>query len=446
MRPRLPPPSAILLPALALAAAATAAPPPPATPEAPEPAAAEPAPSAILANERIDALRRRFLDDDSRLYNADRSTTVEAPSLGHADRSTLLGFVDDLRTALETELGARGAPQAVAPAVSFRGAQNHVVLRVAPPAEPGPEGVPSTPPRVETRVLPYPVGPNSGTARFFLLATIEGDVAALDSRALAFRLVDGLLRLTIASLSGEAGNAPRPVPPPAWFSRGLAELLDPAGRQADYDAVRDLWFSAGLPPLPALLSPDDPHADSDPAIAAQIVAFWLSYPDVPSRFRDLAAALAGGTPWSAALFLRTSVGDGTDPFAADRAFDAWLYGRVRRILSLGATTPELVARTLVALQLHPGRDGVPADFADAPQPLERLLEPGSRKWAPAAASALRAYVLRQAAGRGDAFRAAAGQFADVLGDIAARGARAPRAAERLSAAREAMTSSATPAP
>ena len=110
MRPRLPPPSAILLPALALAAAATAAPPPPATPEAPEPAAAEPAPSSILANERIDALRRRFLDDDSRLYNADRSTTVEAPSLGHADRSTLLGFVDDLRTALETELGARGAP------------------------------------------------------------------------------------------------------------------------------------------------------------------------------------------------------------------------------------------------------------------------------------------------------------------------------------------------
>ena len=182
---------------------------------------------------------------------------------------------------------------------------------------------------------------------------------------------------------------------------------------------------------------------ADPAVAAQLVAFWLSFPDPGRRLRTLCLRLAHGVPWSPELFFSTSVGDAS-PLAGDRAFDAWLYARTARILSVGVTTPSLVARTRVRMQIFPGRDGVPADWADAPQPLERLLEPDSAPWAPAVARELRAWILRQAAGRGDAYREAARLYAEFFSDVLAGGRRLRGASDRLSDARAALDASATP--
>ena len=393
-------------------------------------AAQEPAAPADEAEirARIERLRKAVGSGAAETANADRSTIVAGELLPYPDRVVLLGFVDDLRTTLERQLGAQSAAPETVPAVSFRGPDFRVLVR----ALADPEGT-NAPASVRTSLRP-----RRDAAAVLPAATIDvlNPAADLDPREFAETVVDDFLRLKVLYAAPARGAAPRP--PPRWFAAGLSRLQDAAVRQRDYDETRALWFRAALPPLPELAAEDAAFPAAEPAVAAQLAAFWLSFPEPAERFRDLCRLLGSGVPWTPGLFLATSAGI-SDPLDGDRAFDAWLWGRDRHILSPGATTPELVARTLVALQVFPGRDGVPADFADRPQPLERLLEPANAAWAPDAATALRVRVLRLAAGRGDAYRAAAEEFADILADIARGGRRARRAAERLPAAREALT-------
>ena len=389
------------------------------------------APDAAEIRARIERLRRAVGSGAAETANADRTTIVSGDLLPYPDRVVLLGFVDDLRTALEGQLGARRAAPELVPAVSFRGPDFRVAVRAL--ADPDGTNAPASvrtslrPRRSADSVLP--------AASLDVLNPANG----LDPREFAETVVDDLLRLKVLYAAPARGVAPRP--PPRWLAAGLARLADTAVRQGDFDETRALWFRAELPPLPELAAEDAPFPSAEPAVAAQLAAFWLSFPDPAARFRDLCRLLGSGVPWTPGLFLSTSLGT-SDPLAGDRAFDAWLWGRVHHVLSPGATTPELVARTLVALQLFPGRDGVPADLADRPQPLERLLEPESAAWAPVAATELRLRILRLAAGRGDAYRAAVEEFADILADLARGGRRARRAAERLPAARDALTHSA----
>lgn len=389
---------------------------------------AEAPPDAAEIRARIERLRQAVGSGSAETANADRSTIVSGDLLPYPDRVVLLGFVDDLRTALELQLGARSAAPELVPAVSFRGPDFRFAVR----ALADPDGT-NAPASVRTALRP-----RRSADSVLPAATLDvlNPANALDPREFAETVVDDLLRLKVLYAAPARGAAPKP--PPRWLAAGLARLQDAAVRQGDYDATRDLWFRAQLPPLPELASANAPFPSAEPAVAAQLAAFWLSFPDPAARFRDLCRLLGSGVPWTPGLFLSTSLGT-SDPLEGDRAFDAWLWGRVHHVLSPGATTPELVARTLVALQLFPGRDGVPADLADRPQPLERLLEPASAAWAPEAATALRIRVLRMAAGRGDAYRAAVGEFAGILADLARGGRRARRAAERLPAAREALT-------
>ena len=383
---------------------------------------------------KIEKLRRLAAQGAAETANAGRTTVVTGEILPFADRTVLLGFVDDLRTALEGQLGARGAGAEDAAAVSFRGPGFRVLVRAS--EDLGGPGIPASvrtslhPRRDASSVLPAAV------------VDVFNPADGLDSREFAENVVDAFLRLKILYSAVPGGAPPKPLP--RWFSAGLSRLLDASVRQKDFDETRDLWFRAGLPVLPQMLAEDAPFPSAEPALAAQLAAFWLSFPEPAARFRELCRLLGSGVPWSAGLFLSTSAGP-SDPLAGDRAFDAWMWGRVRHVLTPGDTTPELVSRTLVAMQLVPGRDGVPADFADRPQPLERLLEPENAAWAPAAATALRVKALRLAAGRGDAYRAAVEEFAAILADLAAGGRRARRAAGRLPAARDALTRSAEPA-
>lgn len=407
--------AAVFLPAL-LAAAPLAA---------REPAEAD---SAVI-RERIENLRRAAAQGGEETANADRTTVVSGNVLPFPDRIELLGFVDAIRTAVESQLGARGADPENVAAVSFRGPDFRVLVRAA--EDPGGPDVPAS---IRTSLRPRR---DASSAFPAVVLDLLNPANGLDPRDFAESVVDAFLRLKVLYAAAPGGAPPKP--PPRWFSAGLARLLDPAVRQKDYDESRDLWFRAALPVLPDLVAEAAVFPCADSAVAAQLAAFWLSFPDPPGRFRGLCRLLGGGVPWSPGLYLSTSLGD-SDPLDGDRAFDAWMWGRVHHVLTPGATTPELVARTLVAMQLVPGRDGVPADFADRPQPLERLLEPENAPWAPEAATALRLKVLRMAVGRGDAFRAAAGEFASVLGEMARDARRAGRAAAaKLPAAREALT-------
>ena len=405
--------------ALAALAAATAA--------AQEAAGAAPEDEAAARLERI---RRIAAQGAAETPNADRTTVIAGEALPFADRSVLLGFVDGLRAELERQLGARRASAELLPAVSFRGPAFRILVRAARD-----DADPDAPASIRLSIHPRR---SPAAALPAAVIDISNPANDLDSREFATTVVHALLVLKAAYAAPEGKDVSIP---PEWFAAGLARLMDPSVRQADYDAVRETWFRAALPTLPELAVPVFSYAEADPAVAAQVAAFWLSFPDPAARFRDLCARLGSGERWTSALFVETSLGAGDLP-EGDRAFDAWLWGRDRHILSPGATTPELVARTLVDLQVFPGRDGVPADLADRPQPLERLAEPENAAWAPAAAEALRARILRRAAGRGDAFRAAAGEFAAILDDLPRGGRRARHALERLPAARAALTASA----
>ena len=413
-----------VLPLLALAAPARA-----------ESSAPAPAPSPATVGATIDVSVvdqiRRLAQVESETASADGFIRVRGDCLPFPDKAALLGFLEDLRTALGEAFGRRNAPPADAPEADFAGPVFHILLRavVDPDATNAPASVSH---RIDLS------GPANGGAA--LVVTITNPANGLEPHRLAACVTDGLLRLKVLE---RRANGLRPRPPPPWFAEGLARLLDPGLRQSDFDAVRDTWFRGRLPPSFDLLAKPSGPRSVDPAAAAQLVSFWLSFPHPERRLRTLSTRLAHGVPWSPELFFSTSLGDAS-ALTGDRAFDAWLYGRVTHVLSLGVTTTSLVARTRIQMQVFPGRDGVPADWADVPQPLERLLEPDSAPWAASAARALRARILRQAAGRGDAYREAARQYADFFSDVIAGGRRLRGAADRLSDARAALDASATP--
>jgi len=393
-----------------------------------------PPPPAPVAGVTIDVSVadeiRRLAQVESETASSDGFIRVRGDCLPFPDKAVLLGFLEDLRTALGDAFGLRTAAPADAPEADFSGPAFRILLRAV--ADPD---APDAPASVSHRI--DPAGPANGRAA--LVVTVANPANGLEPHRLAACVADGLLRLKVLE---RRIPGLRPCPPPSWFADGLARLIDPGLRQFDFDAVRDTWFRGRLPPSFDLLADPADKAAVDPAAAAQLVSFWLSFPHPERRLRTLSTRLAHGVPWSPELFFSTSLGDAS-ALGGDRAFDAWLYGRVTHVLSIGETTPSLVARTRVQMQVFPGRDGVPADWADAPQPLERLLEPDSAPWASAVARALRARILRQAAGRGDAYREAARQYADFFSDVIAGGRRLRGAADRLSDARAALEASAT---
>lgn len=389
--------------------------------------AEEPAGNA-LTNEKLDAIRA-MVRTDTETSNADGSIRVSGDCLPFADKSVLLGFTGDLRGGLERILRARSAEDTERlQAVSFHGPRYRILLRGIP-AEPT-NRLAST----SVSIRPYVPGQNYLPT---LVATIENPTNQPDAHELGEELVDGLLRLKVLSF---ARPGIRPEPPARWFSAGLARAIETNARQGSYDAVRHDWFRGDVPMIPRLLAKDSAYPSADPDIAAQLVEFWLDAPDVPGRFRHLCEQLGTGTPWSGSLFLETAIGT-KNPIEGDKAFDRWILDRQRTILSPGRTTPELIARTLVTMQLVPGWEGVPADFGDTPLPLDRLLDPKLKKIAPIIARNRESFVLRQAAGRGDAFRAAAQLYSEVLRSIA-KGKPLRDAAKRLEEAKRAMTLSA----
>lgn len=386
-----------------------------------------------LTPERIAEIRK-LAQLEEETSNSDQSICVAGDCIPYADKAVLLNFTEDVRSVLERTLRAPAAKTVPdSQAVTFHGPQFKIRLygRLSSP-DAATNGSPS---HIATKLTPYRLG-RENLATLTLTITNPGE--RLSPHELSYRLVDGLVRLKVLSYATPAN---RPSPPASWFTLGLTRAFDPKGRQPDYDAVRTLYFAGRLPPLASLVDESPAVTLANPELTTELAIFWLSFPDVPARFRALCTRLGQGEPWSANLFLETSIGS-TDRQKADRLFDQRMARRAADVLSLGVTTPEYAKRTAIALQLFPGKYGVPADFADTPQPLELLLEPETASWAPQAARLLRAEALRSAAGRGDKFREAAEAIAEVLHGISI-GKPPKNAARALQLAREQMLNSAT---
>lgn len=396
------------------------------------PAVAAPSPTPSRPASPLEALRRA---EASRTASSNGSVAVSGEAFTYADRSVILGFVEDFRTALEKELFGTSGP--VPGPNSFRTDDYRILVR---------SDAPDAPASLRSSLLPRVVGEPPHTS---LIVSVSGPVSELDSHALGVEIADGLLRLRVLAAARDAiaagvpsAAAARPRPFPRWFALGLARLTDTALRQSDYDEVAAKAAVGSLPPLAELIAADSPAACSDPAIAAQLVAFWLSRPDRQARFAAIGGALASGVPWSPSLFLLHGIGVESEERGAD-AFAKFMKERAGKVLTPGSTSAAGAEALLASLRLVPGRDGVPQGAA-APSastlppsgsprgadalsetgqgasflPPEAIFLPENADWARPVAAALERRVRVAAAGRGAAWGEACDNLADIFAAVA----------------------------
>lgn len=346
-------------------------------------------PAALQPSERVRAVAEQLRGYDG-ISNADETVRVSGSALNAVDKQIVLGFVEDVRARLEMLLG-----------VSFSGES----YRVSIFAE---ESDADRPCVINKQIL----SPHLGRSRLSTIRIGVLNPARMDPRDLAREVCDGYLGIKVLTL---AGTAVEPQPVARWFADGLARYLDPTVRQDDAETVLRDWQSARLPPFGRLTGRHAPHASARPEIAAQLAAYWLSFPDRRNRLETLCRALADGQGWSTRLFSETASGI-TDDVLADRHFDGWLLDRQDHVLTPGRTHPAFVVRAYHALALYPGEDDVPVDVPRYASPA-LLVERRDEPWVRRSARRKAERMMRLSAGRGDSFRAAAGLYAAFFDGI-----------------------------
>ena len=386
---------------------------------------------------------RRLLDEAGAGSSANSDGTIRVEggnSLSYPDRSILLEFLGDVRRNTIESLG--GSEMFGGGGVPF------FILRAVEPEGGGNSGSKAEIKYPFFRFLPSRMTPQA--RRLSVTLDVANPTNGLDARALAAHVVDCFLGAAVAGHAGVAETSSRVAAaelawnrPPQWFSSGLARSFETEVRQSDFDRIRSEWARAAYPPLVHLAARDSSFAEADEALAAELVSWWISFPDLKARWKKLCERLAAGQPWTPELFIETALGDRSGDIAADRAWDLWFVSRRRAVLSPGATTRAKIVRTLAMMHLVPGRDGVPADFATSPQPLVRILDDEARPWAAAVARKKLDALVRESVGRGDDFRTASATLAEILARIADNRSPGRNAAQRIIDALDAMAESAT---
>ena len=325
--------------------------------------------------------------------SVDGSVRIAGECLNAVDRQILMQFTQDVRGLLEqlTNTSFTGDPYRIL-----------IYAEAGEADRPGVAGKHLMDPSIGARRMP--------TIRITLI-----NPSKLDPRDLAREICDGLVRMKVLAAAA-AGKVSEP--PAGWFTSGLAHYLDNALRQKDADEVFDMWQHAQLQPLWMLPREHSQYPSADRRIAAQLVAYWLDFPDRGKRFETLCRALASGEKWSPALFVETSSGS-PDMVEADKAFDEWLLKRRNTVLTLGTTSRGMLVRASRAMLLTPGEDFVPDDIpASAPPAV--LAEHLGEKWTADCAKAKLEKIMRLSAGRGDKFRKAADEYAEYFNGVIRR--------------------------
>ncbi len=356
----------------------------PGSAEAPAEAAALALPaSAAEIRGRLDALRAA-----GPIRSADGRTWIVGPALTAPDKLVLLRFLEDLRSRTARILR-----------ISLEGPDYAAALCAV-------QGEPDEPCRVQVDVTRGAVPP---------IRIVVVNPESLHPPDLARHFCSALLRADALAhgyadaASASAGDLPS-LPYPAWFGTGLARWLETARRQADAENVLSRWERGQLPAVHGLTEFFSPYAASDPALAAQLVAWLLDAPERGGFFASLRDALTQGTPWSFALYAKTMGLGPDDPVDAERRWGSWWLSRRWTVLTAGTTEPGLVLRTRAQLRVWPGNPGTPlAAFLRRSPPVEPrdLIALRESPWIGATASFQVTRMQRLASGRDAAYRAMA---------------------------------------
>ncbi len=348
------------------------------------------------------------LDRAAGVGNRDGSIRVAGTGLDAGGKLELLNFLETARSRLKSLLGA--------PARSLDYETSVIV-------QPGAEDSPATIDwRVETGTRPE-------------LHLLLRDPAAAEAREVVYRYYEALLMADVVAagwrpemaesksvLRREDGGAF-----PGWFAAGLARLPERIRRQDDAEAVLDRWSHAALPCLEVLVAQFSPYADTNPALAAQLLAWFLDYPERYQRYSSLKEQLSRGDSWDRALAEAVG-GPGTGLADLDSDWDKWLLARRWTVLTPGQTHPALAGRLRSQLVMWPGASGVP--FAGFPY--REKLEPSDlialrrESWMTVAASLKLAQMQRLGGGRTADFQEVTGAYALFFDNLHRR-----RSASRL---------------
>ena len=326
----------------------------------------------------------------SGISNADESVSVSGECLNPIDKHILMQFVEDVRKRLEMLLD-----------VSFSGDAYRLTLYA--------ENVEADRPGTVTKVL---MSPAIGAQRLPTIRITLVNPSQVDAHDLAHQLCDAWVSMRIRVLSDGAKTQ---EPPAFWFTAGLAHYLDTSTRQADAEEVIKQWQSAQIQPLWMLPKFYSAYASADKRIAAQLVAYWLDFPDRGKRFDTLCRALAAGEKWTPQLFVESSSGL-FDMAEADKNFDVWLLDRRSSVLTLGVTRRELITRAKRLVLLNPQEDGVDGSVPVGSSPAV-LLDHEGEPWTKNCAKLKTKKIMCLSAGRGEKFRQAAIKYAEYFDGI-----------------------------
>jgi len=268
-------------------------------------------------------------------------------------------------------------------------------------------------------------------------------VGKMSRKQLAEALCAGMLRYVLASETNSVGEPPHDFP--AWFSKGVAALLDVvhlqkygdgiivfddvshgqghfdvawrlqwytrkfnhrSRQQEHFDATWRQWSQGELPPAFTLVESFSPYASTDIALAAQLVAWLIEDTDTKGgRMSTLRDMLRQGA-WSAR---GVAQGMGHPSLAGlDWAWDRWLLNRRWTVLTPGVATPELVARVQDVLLLFRGSPDIPLDAVpsrDIPYDVRALAAYREEPWVTPLINTKIVQLQSLGSGRSDAFRA-----------------------------------------
>lgn len=350
--------------------------------------------------------------------NSDQTVRVSGEAFNSVDKQIIMQFAEDVRSRLQMLTDS-----------SFTGD----AYRLSIYAEDAESDRPCS---IEKQLI----SPEVGLQRLPTIRISIINPSKMDARELAREICDGYLSMNVLVCSQGSNHA---EPPARWFTAGLARYLDTAVRQDDAENFLTQWQSAKLPPLWKLASINSPYPSAQIDVAAQLVAYWLDFPDRGKRMDLLCRALGAGDPWSPELFVETSSGI-LEMRKADRDFDVWLLGRRDNILAPGQTHREFMIRAYFSLVLNPGEDGAPVDVP-ANSSAALLVDRMGEGWTRSCARIKAERIMRLSAGRGAKFRKAAEKYAEFF-DGVIRGEPKPKLLASLRLAEIMLRDSAEPAP
>ena len=234
-------------------------------------------------------------------------------------------------------------------------------------------------------------------------------------------------------------------PYPVWFGTGVARLLNIANRQYDAERTIELLESERLPGLATLLSANESLAQTDRAVASQLVAWLASDGRGSGGFSGLRKRVLSEGGWAAAA----GFPDAEAAAEGEKAWREWLQHRKWVILTPGMSHPAFVRRVRDLLLLTgeeaeeepeeekegeeekpPRKSRIsPEVFAAGPLDPEALLRHSREPWAPEAAVAMSGRLQRSLAGHGQDLLAVAAGYGAYFQAVAER--RPPSELRRL---------------